>query len=125
MIEDFKNVFMTLRGMNIYLEVILGAFLAYFWLRGVKDMNPKLATWIPFGVALLGQFAYEIQDNVSKGQAIMNTADFIMALFMAFFTGGAASMVYSMADKYGWIDKVGVAIGKKIDKDSPTTTPTP
>ena len=119
MLEEIKNVWLSLRGMNIYLEVIVGAFFAYFWLRGVKDINPKVATWIPFLVSLVGQFAYEIQDNVARGQRIMNVADFVMAIFMAFFTGGAASMVYSMADKYGWIDKAGVAIGKKIPGDTP------
>jgi hypothetical protein len=123
MLEEIHNVWLTLRGMNIYLEVIAAAFFAYFWLRGVKDINPKVSTWIPFIVSLIGQFAYEIQDNVAKKEAMMNVGDFVMAIFMAFFTGGAASMVYSMADKYGWIDKVGVAVGKKIPGDpTPPTT---
>lgn len=115
MLEEIRNVWLSLRGMNIYVEVIAAAFFAYFWLRGVKDINPKIATWIPFIVSLVGQVAYMVQDNLAKHEPAMGTGDGIMALFMAFFTGGAASMVYSMADKYGWIDKIGNAVGKKMD----------
>ncbi len=114
MIEAIKNVWLTLRGMNIYIEVTLAAFLAYFWLRHMMDVDVKKAVWIPVLVCLLGQVAYALQGLAERGGKF-GLDDFFMILFMTAFQAGAASMIYTVAEKYGLVDKFGAMLGKKLD----------
>jgi hypothetical protein len=114
MFESFKNVWMSLRGMNFYLEVTVAAFVAYFWLRHIMEIDVKKAVWVPFLVSLVGQFAYGLQYASNNKQAF-GLDDVIMALFMSLLQGGLASMVYTMAEKNGWIDKLGSMVGKKME----------
>lgn len=114
MIESIKNVWLTLRGMNIYLEVTLAAFAAYFWIRHMMEMDVKKAVWLPIIVCILGQAAYALKDIATRNDHF-GLDDAVMVLFMALFQAGIASMIYSIAEKYGWIDKLGAMVGKKID----------
>ena len=116
MFESIQNVWLKLRGMNFYVEVTAAAFAAYFFLRYMMEIDVKKAVWVPLGVALLGQFAYGLQDAAAKSQKF-GLDDIIMALFMAALQAGLASMIYTMSEKNGWIDKLGAMLGKKIDKD--------
>jgi hypothetical protein len=114
MLESIKNVWLSLRGMNFYLEVTMAAFVAYFWLRHIMDIDIKKAVWVPFLVSLIGQFAYGLQ-HAAEIKETFGLDDVLMAAFMALLQGGLASMAYSMAEKYGWIDRLGAMVGKKID----------
>ena len=114
MFESLKNVWLSLRGMNFYLEVTAAAFVAYFWLRHIMDVDIKKVVWVPFLVSLIGQFAYGLQ-HTTEIKEPFGFDDVLMAAFMALLQGGLASMVYTMAEKYGWINKLGSLIGKKIE----------
>lgn len=118
MLDSIHNVWLTLRGMNFYLEVTLAAFVTYFWLRHIMDIDVKKAVYVPVLVSVLGQFAYGIQGSVEKKE-VFGFDDVIMALFMSLLQAGLASMIYTMAEKNGWIDKLGVFFGKKIDSATP------
>ena len=102
-----------MRGMNFYLEVTVAAFVTYFWLRHIMDIDVKKVVWVPFLVSLIGQFAYGLQ-HATESKQEFGFDDFIMAIFMSLLQGGLASMIYTMAEKNGWIDKLGSLVGKKI-----------
>lgn len=116
--ETAKNIWLTLRGMNIYLEVTVAAFAAYFWIRHMMEVDVKKAVWLPILVCLLGQAAYALQDIATRNDHF-GIDDAVMVAFMALFQAGVASMIYSIAEKYGWIDKLGALVGKKIDSQEP------
>lgn len=113
--QAIENFWMTLRGMNIYLEVTVAAFAAYFWVRHMMNWSLKVSVWIPLLVCFLGQIAYTLQDLSAKNDSL-GIDDGFMIIFMSFFQAGMASMFYSVAEKYGLIDKLGMMLGKKIDK---------
>jgi hypothetical protein len=115
MLESIKNVWFTLRGMNIYVEVPVAAFFAYFFIRHMMDMEVKKAVWVPVLVCLIGQLAYTLQ-ALAAGKESFDMADAIMVLFMALFQSGLSSMAYTIAEKNGLIDKLGIILGKKLDE---------
>ena len=114
MFDAFKNVWMSLRGMNIYIEVTIAAFLAYFYIRHIMDIDIKKAVWVPVLVSFIGQLAYTLQ-GLTEGR-VFDKADGVMVLFMTFFQAGMASMIYTVSEKYGFIDKMGRIFGKELDK---------
>lgn len=122
MIESIKNVWMMLRGMNIYLEVTIAAFFVYFFVRNMTSMDIKKAVWVPIAVCFLGQLAYTLQ-ALTAGHDSFDLADGIMVVFMSFFQAGMSAMAYSIAEKNGLIDKLGRILGKKLDEKGGSDAP--
>lgn len=121
MFEALKNVWLQLRGMNIYVEVTFAAFLAYFFIRHMLEVDVKKAVWVPVLVSFLGQLAYTLQ-ALASGHDHFDIADGVMVLFMTLFQAGMASMMYTVAEKYGLIDKIGAILGKKLDDQGAKAT---
>jgi peptidoglycan-associated lipoprotein len=56
--------------------------------------------------------AFELK-NLTDGK--FGADDFFMVLFMTALQAGLSSMIYTITEKYGYIDKVASAFGKKLD----------
>ncbi len=119
MFASVQNVWITLRGMNIYLEVPIAAFFAYFMIRHMMEIDIMKAIWIPLIVCFLGETAYTLQ-SINDAHAKFVLEDAFMILFMTAFQSGASYMMYSIAEKYGLIDKFGAMLGKKLDVENNT-----
>lgn len=131
--EAIKNVWLMFRGMNIYVEVTIAAFFAYFFVRNMTSMDLKKAVWIPTIVCFVGQLAYTLQSIVARNEKLDLTdiiAEGVMVVFMSFLQAGVASMAYTIAEKNGLVERLSRAFGKKLDeklgavenKDAPPST---
>lgn len=104
-----------LHGAYFYPEIAIVCFLVYFVLR--QRWNPE-GTWsilatIP--LSLLGELAFSWPTS-KQGWSL--------ALFMAAAQWGIGTAAYSLADKYGWMDRLGKRIARKIDNSGGTTNET-
>lgn len=107
MIETFKNVLVTLHSLNFFPEVALFALAAYFIVRQwLKAVNPRYAIYIPIIASLLGEYAFTSE--------LKDMQDCLMMFVLGVIQAGVAVGIYSMADKYGLMDKVGDAISKRF-----------
>ena len=107
MLDSIKNVWLTLHAVNLFPEVAGAALAAYFIFRHMMGWDARKAVWIPVGISFISQAAFAWPKDA---QGIF------MCVTMGIFQAGVAMGLYSMADKYGWIDKVGRLVGKKIDE---------
>lgn len=106
MLDSIYKAWVTFRAMHIYLEVTLAAFAAYYWLRHIVEIDIKKVVWVPFFVAWVGQVAFVMQ-YCNEINELFRLDDLIMTSFMAMLQGGVASMIYTIAEKYKLIDKIG------------------
>ena len=103
-LKEFSNIWLTLRAMNFYLEITVSAFGLYFWGR-VSKMDNRIAVLLPIVACLLGQIAYGMQHAAEVKQPF-DLDDWIMSLFWTLLQAGISFMAYSIAEKYGIIDKL-------------------
>lgn len=114
MMAEITNVWSTMRAVNLFPEVILLSLGCYFIVKDKVGLDPKKATYIPLALAFVGQLAFawpkDLQDVVM---------DFTMGLLNSFLAIG----LYSFADKFGLLDKLGKRAGKVIDGGDNANTP--
>jgi len=106
MLEQVQNIWLIMKAVNIFPEVILLSLGAYFVAKDKVGMDPSKATYVPMAIAFIGQMAFAWPQNT---QAVF--MDLTMGLVNSFLAIG----LYSFADKFGLIDKLGKRAGKTID----------
>lgn len=106
MIETFKNVILTLHGFNLYPEVALFCLCAYFIVRQwLKIIDIRYSIYIPIIASFIGEYAFTPK--------IADAQDVVMFFVLSVIQAGVAVGAYSMADKYGLMDKLGGLISRK------------
>ena len=109
MFEKIVNVINTLHGFNLYPEVALFCLCAYFIVRQwLKIINIRYSIYIPIIAAFIGEYAFTPK--------IEDFQDVVMFIVLSTIQAGFAVGLYSMADKYGVVDKIGGWVGNKFKK---------
>ena len=117
MLESIKNIWQTLNAVGFFPAVTLTAFGLYFILiQWLKMDKRKAAPW-PMIVSFIGQLSLAWpQDRPVVGIV----PDVVNIIYMGIAQAVAAVGIYSFADKYGLMDKLGGILGKKLDSvDTP------
>jgi len=115
MIQTILDALTLLHGVYFYPEVASACFLVYFVLRQRWDPEGKWSILVPLPLSLVGMLAFS-WPNSKQG--------WMLALFMTGMQWALGIAFYSFADKYGWMDRFGSRIAKKIDNGGGANAPT-
>ena len=115
MLEQIQNVWTTMRAVNLFPEVILLSLGAYFVAKDKMGIEASRATYVPLALAFIGQIAFAWPKDLQ---------DVFMDLTMGLVNSFLAIGLYSFADKFGLIDKLGKRAGQTIDGGNNASTPT-
>lgn len=110
MIQVIVDWFTMMHGLFFYPEVAAGCFFVYFVLRQRWDTEGKWSILVPVPLSFIGMLAFD-WPNSPQGWSL--------AIFMSGLQWALGISFYSFADKYGWMDKFGSRIAKKIEEDIP------
>ena len=117
LINAFINSWVTLRQMNIYLEIPLAGFAVYWWVYDVVGNMSRKVELIPISVCFLGQMAYSLK-HAQDVKLPLGLDDAFMILFMTIFQAGVSHMAYRWAYVKKWIGQ-----DKRKDKDDDRPAP--
>jgi hypothetical protein len=114
MFESIKNIWLTLNAIGFFPMVTITGFVLYFLMIQWFLVEKKLSAEFVLAVSFIGQLAFDWPKTMP---------DIVNVIFMSFAQAVAAIGLYSFADKYGLMDKIGKLIGRKIENEK--TTPAP
>lgn len=104
--DTIMNIWNTMRAVNLFPEVIALALGCYFIVKDKMGLDPRKATYVPLALAFIGQLAFSWPKDAQ---------DVVMDLTMGLLNSFLAIGLYSFADKFGLLDKLGKRAGKAID----------
>lgn len=107
MIQFIKDWLEPFHSVYFYPEIAAGCFLIYFVLYQRYPEKIGWLMWIPLPLSFSGSLAFFTWPTHPQAWNLV--------IFWSFVQWGLGIAVYSFADKYGWMDKFGVKVQKKIE----------
>lgn len=104
---ELLNTWIMLHAVGFYPEITLFALAIYFLVRQWFNIKLRFTIYIPIIVSFIGEFIFVCPKNLQ---------DFLINIIWAFVQAGLVTGIYSMADKYNLMDKLGGFIGTKVGK---------
>src|SRR3990172_8769793 len=108
MLESIKNIWLTLNAIGFFRMVTITGFILYALMVQWFGADKKTSAEFVLLISFIGQLAFDWPITMQDG---------INVIFMGFAQAVASIGLYSFADKYGLMDKIGRLIGKKIEED--------
>ena len=108
MLESIKNIWLTLNAIGFFPMVTITGFILYALMVQWFGADKKTSAEFVLLISFIGQLAFDWPITMQDG---------INVIFMGFAQAVASIGLYSFADKYGLMDKIGRLIGKKIEED--------
>lgn len=106
MLQQIKNVWDIMGAVQLFPSIIILGLGLYFVAKDKMGIDPKKAPLVPLVINVIAQFGFAWPTGAQ---------DIVMNLSMGLANACISIGIYSAADKYGLMDKLGKRAGKAID----------
>ena len=107
MVERAIQINLMLRQIHIYWEVSLVILALYFLVKCFTRIDARWAVCLAITISMMAQIVYDWPKALQ---------DIMQCIIMAIIQCGFSIGLYSMADKYGWPEKISGVVTRSLDR---------